>query len=90
MLSIVVVGLQWGDEGKDKAIDLLAEKAEHIVRGQGGSNSGHTIVVGGEEHKLHLVPSGILYPHAKCYEELCGAAISLVSVGPEREKTILN
>lgn len=67
MPSIVVVGLQWGDEGKGKVIDLLAEKAEHIVRGQGGNNAGHTIVVGGEEYKLHLVPSGILYPHTKCY-----------------------
>ncbi len=67
MPSVIVVGAQWGDEGKGKVIDLLAEHAEHIVRSQGGNNAGHTIVVKGEEFKFHLVPSGILYPHAQCY-----------------------
>lgn len=66
MRSIIVVGMQWGDEGKGKVIDLLSENAEVIVRSQGGNNAGHTIVVGQEEYKFHLVPSGILYPDVKC------------------------
>lgn len=67
MPSVIVVGIQWGDEGKGKMVDLLAEKAEYIVRGQGGNNAGHTIMVGKEEFRFHLVPSGILYPHTRCY-----------------------
>lgn len=65
--SIAVIGMQWGDEGKGKVIDLLSEKAHHIARAQGGNNAGHTIVAQGKEFRFHLVPSGILYPHAKCY-----------------------
>jgi len=64
---IAVIGMQWGDEGKGKVIDLLSEKARHIARAQGGNNAGHTIVEGTREFKFHLVPSGILYPHTKCY-----------------------
>ncbi len=60
MPNIVIVGAQWGDEGKGKIIDLLAEGADYIVRYQGGNNAGHTVVVGDEEFVLHLVPSGIL------------------------------
>ncbi|MBU6446133.1 MAG: adenylosuccinate synthetase, partial [Verrucomicrobia bacterium] len=67
MSSIVVIGTQWGDEGKGKVIDLLSENARHIARAQGGNNAGHTIVVGAQEFKFHLIPSGILYPHTKCY-----------------------
>lgn len=67
MQSVIVVGIQWGDEGKGKMIDLLSEKAKHIVRSQGGNNAGHTIMVGKEEYRFHLVPSGILYPHTRCY-----------------------
>ena len=63
MPATVVVGLQWGDEGKGKATDLLAETVSHVVRYQGGDNAGHTIVIGDEVFKLHLVPSGVLYPH---------------------------
>jgi adenylosuccinate synthase len=63
MPATVVVGLQWGDEGKGKATDLLAESVSHVVRYQGGDNAGHTIVLGDEVFKLHLVPSGVLYPH---------------------------
>lgn len=59
--------MQWGDEGKGKVIDLLSEKARHIVRPQGGNNAGHTIVVKGQEFRFHLVPSGILYAHTRCY-----------------------
>ncbi len=67
MKSAAIVGMQWGDEGKGKVIDLLSEKAKHIARAQGGHNAGHTIMVGSEEYKFHLIPSGILYPHTKCY-----------------------
>jgi adenylosuccinate synthase len=62
MPGIVIVGAQWGDEGKGKVVDLLAENADAIVRFQGGNNAGHTIVRDGEEFKFHLIPSGILYP----------------------------
>jgi adenylosuccinate synthase len=66
MPGIVVVGVQWGDEGKGKVIDMLAERADAIVRFQGGNNAGHTIVRGGETYKLHLMPSGILHPGKLC------------------------
>lgn len=66
MPSVVVVGLQWGDEGKGKITDFLAGQADLVVRFQGGNNAGHTVVVGEEEFKLHLVPSGILYPGKLC------------------------
>ena len=59
----VVVGAQWGDEGKAKVIDLLAERHSFVVRYQGGHNAGHTVVVGGERYALQLVPSGVLYRH---------------------------
>jgi len=61
--ATIVVGLQWGDEGKGKATDLLAESVAMVVRYQGGDNAGHTIVLGDAVFKLHLVPSGVLYPH---------------------------
>ena len=66
MPGIVIVGAQWGDEGKGKITDLLAEEADAVVRFQGGNNAGHTIVRNGEEWKLHLIPSGILYPGKLC------------------------
>ena len=62
MPGLVVVGAQWGDEGKGKVTDLLAERADLVIRFQGGNNAGHTIVRGDEEFKFHLIPSGILYP----------------------------
>jgi adenylosuccinate synthase len=64
--GVVIVGAQWGDEGKGKVTDLLAEHAHAIVRFQGGNNAGHTIVRNGEEFKFHLIPSGILYPGKAC------------------------
>ena len=66
MPGIVIVGAQWGDEGKGKIVDLLAERADAVVRFQGGNNAGHTIVREGETFKFHLVPSGILYPGKTC------------------------
>lgn len=63
MPATVIVGLQWGDEGKGKTTDFLAEDVAMVVRYQGGDNAGHTVVLGEEVFKLHLVPSGVLYPH---------------------------
>ncbi|MCK9247432.1 MAG: adenylosuccinate synthase [Solirubrobacteraceae bacterium] len=66
MPGIVIVGAQWGDEGKGKLVDLLAEPADAVVRFQGGNNAGHTIVHGDVKYAFHLVPSGILYPGTTC------------------------
>lgn len=66
MSTVVVVGTQWGDEGKGKITDYLAEKAEVVARYQGGNNAGHTIVFGGKRYKLHLIPSGIFYSEKIC------------------------
>lgn len=66
MPVVVVMGTQWGDEGKGKFVDLLAEQAHVVVRSTGGSNAGHTVWVGGKQYKLHQVPSGILYPGTLC------------------------
>lgn len=62
MANVVVIGSQWGDEGKAKIVDLLSKNADYIVRYQGGSNAGHTVSVGDKKYKFHLIPSGILYP----------------------------
>ncbi len=62
----VVIGAQWGDEGKGKIIDLLAQQAEVVVRSQGGNNAGHTVEAEGQQYKLHLTPSGILNPNTLC------------------------
>jgi adenylosuccinate synthase len=66
MPGLVVVGAQWGDEGKGKVTDLIAERADVVIRYQGGNNAGHTIVRGDEVYKFHLIPSGILYPGKLC------------------------
>ena len=66
MASVVLIGSQWGDEGKGKITDYLAEQADMVVRYQGGNNAGHTVVVGEREFKLHLIPSGILYNEKVC------------------------
>ena len=63
---LVVVGAQWGDEGKGKIVDVLSEQATIVARYQGGANAGHTVRVGEEEFILHLIPSGILYPEVRC------------------------
>ncbi len=66
MATVVVVGSQWGDEGKGKITDMISRKADVVVRYQGGNNAGHTVVVGEKELRLHLVPSGILYEDTTC------------------------
>src|SRR5260370_9612812 len=63
MPAIVLVGAQWGDEGKGKATDLLGDRVDYVVRYQGGNNAGHTVVIGEESYALHLLPSGVLSPH---------------------------
>lgn len=66
MANVIVIGAQWGDEGKGKITDLLSRSADVVVRSQGGVNAGHTVVVQGQTFKLHLIPSGILYPNTEC------------------------
>src|SRR4051794_14397845 len=66
MKNVVIVGAQWGDEGKGKVVDLYSAKAEYIVRYQGGNNAGHTLVVDGKKTVLHLIPSGVLHPGKVC------------------------
>lgn len=96
MGNIVVVGTQWGDEGKGKVVDILAEFADIVVRFQGGNNAGHTIVVDDQKLVLHQIPSGILHPRKKCVigngvvldpkvllEEMAGLEAWGVRVGPE-------
>ena len=63
---VIVIGTQWGDEGKGKIVDLLTEQAQAVVRFQGGHNAGHTLIIGGEKTVLHLIPSGILRPNVTC------------------------
>ncbi len=90
MLGVAVVGAQWGDEGKGKAVDALAAEADYVVRCQGGSNAGHTLRAGGRDLVLHLIPSGILHPHVVCViaagaaldvEAVCGEIAALKSLG---------
>jgi adenylosuccinate synthase len=90
MPNVVVVGAQWGDEGKGKLVDLLTQYADVVVRFQGGNNAGHTLVVGGEKTVLHLIPAGILHPGKSCVigngtvvdpEVLCGEIDKLKSRG---------
>jgi adenylosuccinate synthase len=65
--NVVVIGTQWGDEGKGKIVDWLTDHAHGVVRFQGGHNAGHTLVIGGKKTVLHLIPSGILRDHVMCY-----------------------
>ncbi len=74
MSTVVVIGAQWGDEGKGKITDFLARDADMVVRYQGGNNAGHTVMADGREYKLHLIPSGILYPEKMC---LIGSGVVL-------------
>lgn len=66
MATIALIGAQWGDEGKGKITDIIAEKSQVVVRSQGGNNAGHTVEANGEQYKLHLTPSGILNPNTLC------------------------
>src|SRR5580704_14104639 len=66
MPGIIVIGAQWGDEGKGKVVDVFSSQADFVVRYQGGANAGHTLVVDGQKTVLHLIPSGILHKEAVC------------------------
>jgi adenylosuccinate synthase len=96
--GIIVVGSQWGDEGKGKVVDVFSSQADYVVRYQGGANAGHTLVVDGKKTILHLIPSGILHPHAVCViaagvvldvEKLCEEIRALKQSGLLRESTQL-
>jgi len=97
MANVVIVGTQWGDEGKGKIVDLLTEHADYVVRFQGGNNAGHTLVVEGKKYVFHLIPSGILYENKMCFigngvvldpgvllEEMDKLAASGLPVNPQR------
>ncbi|MBW1780820.1 MAG: adenylosuccinate synthase [Deltaproteobacteria bacterium] len=97
MPNVVVVGTQWGDEGKGKVVDLLTARSDLVVRFQGGNNAGHTLVVEGKQFIFHIIPSGILYEDKKCLignglvvdpevllEEMENLKAAGISVGPER------
>jgi adenylosuccinate synthase len=86
-MNIVVIGAQWGDEGKGKIVDYLAGDAQIIVRFSGGANAGHTIVIGDEQYALHLIPSGVLYPDKKV---ILGAGMVIDPVALEQELAMLN
>ena len=65
--NVVVIGTQWGDEGKGKIVDWLTDRAQGVVRFQGGNNAGHTVKIGDDRYVLHLIPSGILRDNVTCY-----------------------
>jgi adenylosuccinate synthase len=85
--SIVILGSQWGDEGKGKLVDLLTDNAQVAVRFQGGHNAGHTLVINGQKTVLHLIPSGILHEHVTCLIGQ-GVVISPSHLWAEIEKLI--
>jgi len=85
--NLVVIGLQWGDEGKGKVVDLLTDQAQAVVRFQGGHNAGHTLVIGGKKTVLSLIPSGILHPHVQCLIGN-GVVLSLEALFTEAEMLI--
>src|SRR5210317_492122 len=82
--SVVVLGTQWGDEGKGKIVDLLSKDVDAVVRFQGGHNAGHTLVIDGQKTVLHLIPSGILNKTAKCFIGN-GVVVSLEALKKETE-----
>ena len=87
--NVIVVGTQWGDEGKGKIVDLLTDKADGVVRFQGGHNAGHTLIIGGEKTVLHLIPSGILRAGVACIIGN-GVVVHLPSLLQEMDELIAN
>src|SRR6266481_8372771 len=85
--NLVVIGLQWGDEGKGKVVDLLTDQAQAVVRFQGGHNAGHTLVIGGKKTILSLIPSGILHARVQCLIGN-GVVLSLEALFKEAEMLI--
>lgn len=84
-MNTVIIGAQWGDEGKGKIVDVLAEKFQHVVRFHGGHNAGHTLWVNGKKTVLHLIPSGILHKDTKCYIS-SGVVLSISALNTEIKK----
>lgn len=82
MSAVVVIGSQWGDEGKGKVVDVFSAQADWVVRYQGGANAGHTLIVDGKKTVLHLIPSGILHSHTKCLIA-SGVVIDIVQLAKE-------
>ncbi|MEI6414282.1 MAG: adenylosuccinate synthetase, partial [Pseudomonadota bacterium] len=80
--NLIVIGTQWGDEGKGKVVDLLTDRADTVVRFQGGHNAGHTLVVKGQQTILHLIPSGILHEGTRCLIGN-GVVLALAALGQE-------
>src|SRR4030095_8143911 len=87
MPNIVVVGTQWGDEGKGKVVDILTPHLNVVVRYAGGNNAGHTVVVGREKYVLHTIPSGILHPGCRCVIG-CGGVVDPGSLIEEMEALV--
>jgi len=87
--NVVVIGMQWGDEGKGKIVDLLTEKAAAVARFQGGHNAGHTLVIDGKKTVLHLIPSGILRDGVSCLIGN-GVVLSLPALIEEAKELIAN
>ena len=87
MPNVVVVGAQWGDEGKGKVVDVMTPQVNVVVRYQGGNNAGHTVVVGREKYVLHSIPSGILHPGCRCVIG-CGVVLDPASVIEEMESLV--
>jgi len=85
--SLLVIGSQWGDEGKGKIVDYLASRADIVARFQGGANAGHTVVVNGEQFILHQIPSGIIFPQPEC---VIGNGVVIDPIGFVEERNILN
>ncbi len=85
--NLVIIGLQWGDEGKGKVVDLLTDQVQAVVRFQGGHNAGHTLVIGGKKTILSLIPSGILHPHVRCLIGN-GVVLSLEALFKEAEMLV--
>ena len=85
--NLVVIGLQWGDEGKGKIVDLLTDQVQAVARFQGGHNAGHTLVIGGKKTILSLIPSGILHPRVQCLIGN-GVVLSLEALFKEAETLI--
>lgn len=87
MSSLLVIGSQWGDEGKGKIVDYLASRADIVARFQGGANAGHTVVVAGEQFILHQIPSGIIFPQPEC---IIGNGVVIDPIGFVEERDSLN
>ncbi len=85
MPAVIIVGAQWGDEGKGKFVDYFSQDSDGVVRFQGGANAGHTLIVGGKKTVLHLVPSGILHAHTQCFIG-SGVVLDLFGLKDEMEK----